>query len=387
MALAFTFSTVPVIISAPGAIARLGELASARLGKRVMIVSDAGLVRLGIVRRALVSLQMAGMETDVFDAVEADPPEACVLAAVAAARAFNATGIVGLGGGSSLDVAKLCALLARTPQPLSATYGVGKASGPRLPLILAPTTAGTGSEATAVAVATTTGADKMGAVSPLLFADVALLDPELTLGLPGAVTAATGIDAMVHAIEAFTSINPNNSPASRALAREALRLLGGSIRTVFVDGSNIAAREAMLNGSLLAGMAFANASVGAIHALAYPLGGHYHLPHGLTNALVMIDVMRFNAHVCAAEYAELGRIVFNEASQGSDADRATLFIDRLKQLSRDLGIPESLRMAGVTEDALPLLATDAMKQTRLLVNNPRPVSLADALAIYRRAFA
>ncbi len=384
--MAFTFSTVPTIISAPGAIARLGELAKSRLGGRILVVTDPGLVRLGIIERGLDSLRKAGVEASVFDKVEADPPEACVMAAIEAARAMDATGIVGLGGGSSLDVAKLAALLAKSPQPLAATYGVGKATGARLPLLLAPTTAGTGSEATAVAVVTTTGADKMGTVSPLLLPDIALLDPELTLGLPPAVTAATGIDAMLHAIEAFTSINPNNNPVSQALAREALRLLGANIRTAVESGSDIAARDAMLNGSLLAGMAFANASVGAVHALAYPLGGHYHLPHGLTNALVMPEVMRFNAPTCAAQYAHLAHIVFDDAPDGDDDRVAAFFIDALAKLSSDLGVPARLRDVNITENALSMLASDAMKQTRLLVNNPRPLTEDDALAIYRRSF-
>ena len=223
----------------------------------------------------------------------------------------------------------------------------------------------------------------MGVVSALILPDVALLDPELTLGLPPQVTAATGIDAMVHAIEAFTSINPNNSPLSQALAREALRLLGANIRKVVNNGADLAAREAMLNGSLLAGMAFANASVGAVHALAYPLGGHYHLPHGLTNAMVLPAVLRFNAPACADAYAHLASITFADAPARADAG---YFVDRLAALCADLGIPRRLRDAGITENALSMLATDAMKQTRLLVNNPRPLTPEDALAIYREAF-
>ena len=381
----FAFNTVPSIISAPGAIARLGEIARSRLGASVLLITDPGLVALGITGRALVSLEQAGIACTVFDQVEADPPDSCVLAAVAAAKACGATGIIGFGGGSSLDVAKLVALLVKSPQALTEAYGVGRARGARLPLVLAPTTAGTGSEATAVAVVTTGTAEKMGVVSPIILPDVALLDPELTLGLPPAATAATGIDAMVHAIEAFTSINPNTSPLSRALAREALRLLGANIRRVVAHGSDLAAREAMLNGSLLAGMAFANASVGAVHALAYPLGGHFHLPHGLTNALVLPQVLAFNAPACAAGYAELAAITFAQAPQGSQAKLCDYFVTELGQLCRDLGIPPRLRDVGIGEEALPMLAADAMKQTRLLVNNPRPLQEADALAIYREA--
>ena len=382
----FSFNTVPSIISAPGAVARLGEIAQARLGARVLVVTDPGLVKLGIIARGLESLQKAGVAYAIFDQVEADPPDVCILAATKAATDFGATGIIGFGGGSSLDVAKLVALLARSPQALSDAYGVGRARGARLPLMLVPTTAGTGSEATAVAVVTTGAAEKMGVVSPTILPDVALLDPELTLGLPAAVTAATGIDAMVHAIEAFTSINPNNSPVSKALAREALALLGAHIRKAVAQGDDLTAREAMLNGSLLAGMAFANASVGAVHALAYPLGGHYHLPHGLTNALVLPQVLRFNAPACAAAYAELAPIVFADAPVGSVEARADYFVTALAGLCLNLGIPPRLRDAGVPQAALPMLARDAMNQTRLLVNNPRTVSEADALAIYESAY-
>lgn len=384
--MAFNFNTVPSIISAPGAIKRLGEIAPPKLGRRVLLVTDAGLVAAGIIEPALAALRAAGVETALFDQVTADPPEDCVLAAAEAARGFDATGVLGLGGGSSLDVAKLAALLARTPQPLAQAYGVGKATGARLPLMLAPTTAGTGSEATAVAIVTTSASDKMGAVSPILLPDIALLDAELTLGLPAHITAATGIDAMVHAIEAFTSINPNNSHVSKALAREALRLLGANIRAAVHDGRNLAAREAMLTGSLLAGMAFANASVGAIHALAYPLGGHYHLPHGLTNALVMPEVMRFNAPACAAAYAHLAPLVFADIGEGPPETVCGAFIARITALCADLGIPRNLREVKITENVLSMLAGDAMKQTRLLVNNPRAMSEADALEIYRRAF-
>ena len=382
----FTFNTVASIVSAPGAIARLGDIAKSKLGPRVLVVTDPGLVALGLISSGLTSLDAAGVAVAVFDQVEADPPDSCVLAAVEAARAFDATGVIGFGGGSSLDVAKLVALLVKTPQALTEAYGVGRARGARLPLILVPTTAGTGSEATAVSVVTTGAAEKMGVVSPIILPDVALLDPELTLGLPAHVTAATGIDAMVHAIEAFTSINPNNNPISQALAREALRLLGANIRTAVFDGGNLAAREAMLNGSLLAGMAFANASVGAVHALAYPLGGHFHLPHGLTNALVLEQVMRFNAPACAAHYAHLAHITFGEARGTSVAEQSEFFVTELAALSAELGIPRRLRDVGIPEDALDMLADDAMKQTRLLVNNPRVVTQGDALEIYRKAF-
>jgi alcohol dehydrogenase class IV len=383
----FSFNTTPSIIFGEGAVARIGEIAAARLGQRVLVVSDAGLVKSGLIAPALEHLARAGIETALFTDVVADPPESVVMAGVAAGRAFGAGGVIGLGGGSSLDVAKLVALILRSGVPLADIYGVGNAKGPRLPLMLIPTTAGTGSEVTPISIITTGEIEKKGVVSPIIIPDVALLDPELTLGLPPAVTAATGIDAMVHAIEAFTSASANNNPVSRALAREALALLGANIRMAVSDGSNRAARGAMLLGSMLAGQAFANSPVGAVHALAYPLGGIFHLPHGLSNALVLPEVVRFNMGAAAPAYAELAAIVFPElGSTVGEAERAAAFGTSLAGLVRDLGLPPRLRDAGIAQDALPRLASEAMKQTRLLVNNPRVVSEADAFAIYSAAW-
>ncbi|WP_043539143.1 iron-containing alcohol dehydrogenase [Salinarimonas rosea] len=377
----FVFATTPSIVFGAGAIARIGALAADRLGPRVLVVSDAGLVAAGLVAPAIAALEAAGSAVALFTDVVADPPEAIVEAAAAAARAHDATGIVGLGGGSSLDVAKLAALLAGSGEPLADAYGVGKAAGPRLPLLLAPTTAGTGSEVTPISIVTTGAHTKMGVVSPLLLPDVALLDPDLTLGLPAPVTAATGVDAMVHAIEAFTSASPNANPVSKALAREALRLLGGAIADACRDGADGAARGAMLLGSMLAGQAFANSPVAAVHALAYPLGGRFGIPHGLSNALVLTQVMRFNLPAAEAAYAALGPCTFPDCPADAGA-----FIARLETLCAEIGLARRLRDVGVPEDALDLLADDAMGQTRLLVNNPREVGRADALAIYRAAW-
>ena len=299
---------------------------------------------------------------------------------------MGAAGVIGLGGGSSLDTAKLVALLAVGKEKLADVFGVGNARGPRLPLILIPTTAGTGSEVTPISIVTTGENEKMGVVSPVILPDVALLDPELTLGLPAPVTAATGIDAMVHAIEAFASASPNNNPLSRALAKQALTLLGGAILKAVREGGDITARAHMLLGSMLAGQAFANSPVAAVHALAYPLGGHFHIPHGLSNALVLAHVLRFNAVTAPGVYAEIAPFAFPELAAQQGQARAAAFCDALQNLSRRCGLPQRLRDAGVPEDVLPRLARDAMNQKRLLVNNPRPLTEADALEIYRRAW-
>src|SRR3712207_5186439 len=225
----FTFNTAPSLVFGSGSIARLGEIVAQRLGPRVALVTDAGLVKAGLVAPALRALEEAGVAVDVFDAVVADPPEDVVLAAVQKAKAFDARAVIGFGGGSSIDVAKLVALLAASGESLANIYGVGVAKGPRLPLLAIPTTAGTGSEVTPISIVTTGAHEKKGVVSPIIIPDIALLDPDLTVNLPPHVTAATGIDAMVHAIEAYTSTSPNNNPVSRALAKEALALLGRNI--------------------------------------------------------------------------------------------------------------------------------------------------------------
>lgn len=381
----FVFETVPKIHCECGAARRLGEFARALSMHRVLFVTDPGVLQAGLLQDALDALRAAEIEVSVFSEVLADPPEERVLLAVAAARSAAADGIIGFGGGSSMDTAKLVALLARAPQDLPAIYGIGLARGPRLPLIQVPTTAGTGSEATPIAIVTTPSHEKKGVVSPLLYPDLALLDAELTTGLSPAVTAMTGVDAMVHAIEAYTSRHKKN-PISDALALQALRLLFHHLRIAVQEGRNLAAREAMLQGALLAGMAFANAPVAAVHALAYPLGGHYHLPHGLTNSLVLVAVMKFNLPAAEGLYAQLGRAVLPELAQAGEKEAALRFVSALESLVAAMPYAQNLRAAGVREQDLPMLARDAIGIERLLVNNPRDLSEADILAIYRASY-
>ncbi|PWE54966.1 alcohol dehydrogenase [Metarhizobium album] len=382
----FVFNTTRSIQFGAGALAKLADIVRAGIGTRVMLVTDPGMMSTGIVERALDILTSGGIEVTLFSEVEADPPEAVIHLATDKARAAGVEGVVGLGGGSSLDVAKLVALLAVGKEELKGVYGVGNAKGPRLPLILVPTTSGTGSEVTPISIVTTGASEKMGVVSPVLLPDVALLDPELTYGLPPHVTAATGIDAMVHAIEAYASASANNNPLSRALAVQALQLMGAALLRAVRNGKDESARADMLLGSMLAGQAFANSPVAAVHALAYPLGGHFHIPHGLSNALVLPHVLRFNAVTAHEAYVDLAPHAFPALAKLEGQERVAAFCDALAQLSRDCGLPQTLRDMKIGEDWLPRLAKDAMNQTRLLVNNPRPVSEADALAIYRAAF-
>ena len=383
----FIFQTVPVLHFGEGCLAELpGQIAVLR-ASRPMIVTDKGIVGAGLIAPVDRTLREAGLEVAIFDSVVADPPEAIVLQAVEAAKAADADIVIGLGGGSSLDTAKVVAALAVDgAQPLSDIYGIGLLERKGLPTILIPTTSGTGSEVTAISILTTGETTKAGIISPHLFADVALLDPALTTGLPASVTAATGIDAMVHAVESYTSRNGKN-PVSDMLAIEALKLLTANIETACSDGKNMQAREAMLRGSMLAGQAFANSPVGAIHALAYPLGGIYHIPHGLSNALVMPYVMQFNLEAAAPLYAELADALdLPRGSENSSEARAQQLIDYLEALAVKVKAPRRLREIGIAQDATTELAEAAMLQGRLLDNNPREVTLADAQRIYDAAW-
>jgi alcohol dehydrogenase class IV len=293
--------------------------------------------------------------------------------------------VVGFGGGSPMDVAKLAAYLLGSGDDLDSIWGVGLAQGQHLPLALVPTTAGTGSEATPVAVITCEGGEKRGVNSPSLIADWAALDASLTLGMPRALTAATGIDAIVHSVEAFTSARLKN-PISDMYAREALRLLSANLITACEQPTDITARSAMLLGAHLAGLAFSNAPVAGVHALAYPLGGIHHLPHGLSNALMLRVVLQHNAEAARELYADLAPILAPECeAQGSQARCATL-IDRLDRMVVDSGLAPRLRDHGVPADDIPMLAREAMKQQRLLVNNPCPIEEADARRLYEAAW-
>ena len=381
----FSFETVPRIICEQGGANRLGEIAQGLGISHLFLVTDAGLIKAGMMDGALASLAQARIRVTVFSDVQADPPEHVVEAAVNAAREAGVDGVVGFGGGSSLDSAKLVALLARTPQALPDIYGIGLAGGPRLPLIQVPTTAGTGSEVTPISILTTPSHEKKGVVSPLLYPDLALLDSRLTLGLPPAITAMTGVDAMVHAVEAFSTRLKKN-PLSDALALKALQLLYANLPGAVSDGKNATVRENMLLGSLFAGMAFANAPVAAVHALAYPLGGHYGLPHGLSNSLVFVAVLKFNLPVAQAPYAQLGRAIQPQLIAATDSEAAAAFVAAMSQCVSAMPYAQSLRAAGVKHEDLPMLAQDAMKIGRLLVNNPRDVTLEDALALYQAAF-
>jgi len=383
----FIFSTTKSIISEIGVTARIAELCHSLSITRPLIVTDKGIVEIGLIAPIANAFNNAQMQYWCFDQVVADPPEAIVIEAVEYAKQAKVDGVIGLGGGSSLDTAKLVALLANSEESISNIYGVDNIKGKRLPLILIPTTAGTGSEVTPISIVTTGETTKAGIVSAELLPDIALLDASLTVSLPPHITAATGIDAMVHAIEAFTSVIKKNV-LSDMLAKSALDLLSENIVEATFNGENLQARQAMLLGSCLAGQAFANAPVGAVHALAYPLGGQFHIAHGLSNALVLPHVMTFNKSHCADLYAQLAVHIMPGINHDADIEKTTdSLIHYLHELIAKLQLPQALAELGIEEKHIDSLASDALEQQRLLINNPKALSIEDAKQIYHNALS
>lgn len=383
----FQFQTVGNIISGLGSISELKTVLTEKNYKRLLLVTDAGILQQQLHQPILEILKQLQLDYAIYSNVQADPAEQIVLEAVDFAKQQNIDVVLGFGGGSAMDVAKIIAVLSHSEQTqqLSDLYGVGNAKAPRLPLILVPTTAGTGSEVTPISIVTTGATSKTGIVSPILYADVAILDANFTRHLPAQITAATGIDAMVHAIEAYTSKIKKNA-YSDFLAKHALRLLDQNLKLVLEDGSNMQARQNMLFGSMLAGQAFANAPVAAVHALAYPLGGHFHISHGHSNALVLTEVLKFNAPAAKQYYAEL-MCWLDSRSKGCTDGLCDLFIDHLQNHLDQSGLVLKLNALGIAENMLPQLAEDAMLQSRLLQNNPRAMQMQDALQIYQAIYA
>ena len=384
----FQFNTTPGLRYGSGQSKDCCKEISNKLGQSILFITDKGLMSLGLTEQTLKELKKIS-SVEIFDDVEADPSKKTLLKAIEVGKKIKATGVIGFGGGSSMDVAKLSALILGSGENLEEAWGVANAKGPRLPLVLIPTTAGTGSEVTPVSIITVGEEEKKGVSSSIILPDLAILDPDLTLGLPAGTTAATGIDAMVHAIEAYASSSKNNNPISKMLSIEALKLLGGSIEKAVFEGSNVEARGNMLIGAMLAGKAFANSPVAAVHALAYPIGGTFHVSHGLSNSLVLPYVLRFNSvdSKASKDYAELAPYVFPEIDTNRGAQSVCAeFIDKLESLSKKLGLPQKLREVDIPKNACEKMAKDAMKQTRLLVNNPREVTEKDALNIYHSAW-
>ncbi|MBW1767888.1 MAG: iron-containing alcohol dehydrogenase [Deltaproteobacteria bacterium] len=378
------FRTTPRIVMGPGAIGQIAQEVLGLKAEKVLIVTDKGLIDAGLVKLAQESLEKAQIKYAIFDAVESDPRYEISADCVDMIKSEKADVLIGFGGGSPIDIAKISAIMARNEGPLAEYFGIDLIPKRGLPTIMVPTTAGTASEVTPIAILSDEGAKlKRGIVSPYLFPSVALLDPELTLGLPPHITASTGMDALIHAIEAYTSINATG--LTDTLALRAVELLYNNIRTAYANGSNLEARSSMMEGSLTAGLSFANAGVTAVHAFAYPIGAEFHIPHGVANTLMLPHVMRFNLIGNVPKFAELAW-AFGLPTEGLDNLRvAEMFVESIERLAEDLRVPKHLAEFGIKEKDIPGLAEGVMQVTRLLGNNPRVITLEDAVKIYKDA--
>ena len=347
----------------------------------ILLVSDPGVLKAGITAKVETLIVDAGYRVTIFSEVEPDPRIETAEACANAARSCKADVIIGVGGGSAMDIAKVAAVLAYSKQHIHSMFGIDQVNAAGLALILVPTTAGTGSEVTHIAILSDEQEHlKKGIVSKFLFPRLAIVDPLLTLGVPAAVTAASGMDALLHAVEAFTSKNAND--LSDTLARRAMRLISENLRDAYQNGQNLEARTGMLEGSMLAGMAFANAGVTAVHAFAYPIGAEFHIPHGVANSIMMGPVLTFNISGNPAKFAEVAECISEKIDGTSVQDRAELSVAIMKQLAHDIDIPKNLSSFGVRKEHIPNLADGVLKVTRLLANNPRAITRDDAIALY-----
>lgn len=382
------FNTTTRILCEPNSLStKLGKVVKDFGATQVLIVTDKALVQLGFVNLAIEALSSEGIQAIVFDGVIPDPTVEVVDNALNLARNHHCDAIVALGGGSSIDTAKIIALHDNPFVSATNLFNQDLSKFNKLPLIAIPTTAGTGAEVTFVSVITATDGNKFAVFHSKILPDVAILDANLTLGLPPLITAATALDAMVHCIEAYTSRTKKN-PISDALAVKGLQLLWQNYRKVMTDGKNIEARSEMLLGSCLAGMAFVNASVAAVHGLSYPLSIRFHVPHGHANALVMAGVFTFNLPAAQQHYAELARAVLPKQTLSlDDAAAATLFIDELKQFLTESGLKTSLRELGIQQTDIDGLATLMINTyARLIVSNPIDMTVDDVKKIYQDVF-
>ena len=367
------------------AIHTLGDEASKLEAKKALIITDPGVYQAGLVDPVKEQLSKAGLLIEVFADAEPEPTLSKLNDTANQLRGNKYELLVGLGGGSSMDTAKGLSVLLAHGGVGQDYIGVGKVPGPGIPVFTIPTTAGTGSEVTNIAIfGDPEKGLKLAMVSPYLLARLALVDPTLTYNCPPKVTAASGIDALVHAIECYTSTKANNF--TDALALEAMRLIVGSLRTVVSNGSDEKARNHMSEGALLAGIAFGNASVGAVHALAYPLGSRFHVPHGVANGLLLPCVMECNLPANLPRYAVIAQMLGEEIEGLSLREAAERGVEAVKTLAMDINIPLHLQDLGVPREALEGMAVATMDVTRLLVNNPRKLTLADVRAIWENAW-
>ena len=381
----FTFRAAPEITFGLGSVQQLGQKLKNYGVQKILLVVDQGFAQKGPLAKVTESLEKEGIKFAVFDRVEPEPRVETADECGSLAKKEKFDFIIGVGGGSAMDTAKAAAILATNEGRAKDYQGLNKVPRPGLPKGMVPTTAGTGSEVTFTAVFINEAEKKKAGInSPYLFPEIAILDPELTLSLPPAVTAYTGMDALAHAIESFTSLQANF--LSEMFSLEAVRKIMKNLRLAVENGQDLNARSEMLMGSLLAGIGLANAGVTAVHSLSYPLGGSFRVPHGVGNGLLLPAVMEYNASSCPERFARLAEAMHIEIKSLSVAEAALRSVEAVKKLAQDIEVPLRLSDLGVPKSALPWMAEEALKVVRPLENNPRPISKEDALRIYESVF-
>jgi len=381
----FSFTGAKKIVFGRGAFQKLPEHIGEFSASRPLIIMDKQLAATGLKEQAEDLLKDGGLKGEIFARVDPEPKISLADEGAKLARKAKCDLVVGIGGGSAMDVAKAVAVLAANNGKAVDYLGLNRVPGPGLPKIMLPTTAGTGSEVTFTSVFVRPDLKKKeGMNSPYLYPELALLDPFLTVSLPPGPTASTGIDALCHAIESYTSINA--SLLSEMISLEAIALISEHLRTAVHDGTNISAREKMLLGSLYAGLGLANAGVTAVHSLSYPLGGKYGIPHGLANTVLLPHVMNYNLPGALEKFADIAAAMGETVDNMPLREAAGLAVEAISALIADCGVQTSLEELGIEEGAFEELAKIALTVARPLANNPRPVTLKDAVMIYEDAF-
>jgi alcohol dehydrogenase class IV len=376
---------LPPVTFGAGSVGQVAEEARRVAATRVLVVTDPGVASSGVAGHVRDLLEAAGIVTGVYDRVPAEPSVASVEVAFEAWRAGNYDAVVGVGGGSSLDTAKGVSIRTANDGPVSRYFGVEQLPARGVPYILLPTTAGTGSEVTPSAIFDDTARQlKAGIVSSRLMAAAAIVDPDLTISCPPHVTAAAGLDALTHALEAYVAVRAN--PISDLHALEAVRLVGQHLRGAVARGTDRAARAGQLLASLYGGVTIVAAGTGLCHAMAYPLGSAYHVPHGVANALLLPAVMAYNLPADLAKFARLAEALGEPVSGLSLRAAAERSVEAVRQLSKDVELPAGLRAVGVPESALEGFVPGALSAARLITNNPRVPTPDGVLNAYRESW-
>jgi alcohol dehydrogenase class IV len=381
----FTVEGVKKTIFGAGSLGRIGEECRALRATRVLLVMDQALSCTGICSQVQRVLKKSKLKSIPYYEVTPEPSPTIADNGASLARAEKVGCIIGIGGGSTMDVAKAISVLAKNDGKAVDYIGLGLVKKAGLPTIMVPTTAGTGSEVTFTSVFTMRETKTKGGInSPYLYPHTAILDPELTLGLSPEVTAYTGMDALTHAIESFTSLRAHF--ISEPISMEAIEIIASSLRGAVFNGKDYAFREGMMQGSYLAGLGLAMAGVGSVHALAYPLGALFDIPHGVANAVMLPYVLEYNYPGNLDKFAMITLAMGEGDELSTDRETAASVANTVFQLSADIGIPQSLRDLNIPEEKIPEMAEGAMKVAVPMANNPRPMTISVVEDIYREAF-